>query len=341
MKNILKLTMGPLVVAGFCLIPTPAQAELLCIAPPYSNSDTSSVQNANQCSGEKNVLLDSSTGITTDPKTGKTLYLPYDKEGAQKALDCEYTNGVNFNDCAKAYGYLGAKTDAQATGAKTPSTSPTTPAPAAKPNIVVTNPNVQTIAQSSITNPNAFCQGGKCTYTPLEPLPGLPTSYGPNTNQGSFQQYVSSSFKLLLGAGVTLAVVMLIIGALTYMFSDVVPDKFKAKERIRNTMWGLIILVSSYLILSTINPDLVTFKLNLGPLTVPAGTQPSASSPIPGINNRVTVDSVTLGDIAAGDNAQRLQQFVGQCQNKAGSVIAVGGNSNSTSYECISPKYNP
>lgn len=119
-----------------------------------------------------------------------------------------------------------------------------------------------------------FCQGGSCTYTSLEPLPGLPSTFGPNS--GSFPELVSKSFQLLLGAGAAIAVVMLIIGALTYMFSDVITDKFKAKERIRNTMWAIVLLVSSYLILNTINPDLVTFKLNFSAISGAKNSQTSA-----------------------------------------------------------------
>ena len=106
-----------------------------------------------------------------------------------------------------------------------------------------------------------FCTGGSCTYVPLEPLPGLPTSYGPN--QGSFPTLIGNSFKLLIGAGALIAIVMIVLGALTYMFSDIVSNKTKALTRIRGAMWAVVLLVSSYLILVTINPDLVQFNLNL------------------------------------------------------------------------------
>jgi hypothetical protein len=70
-------------------------------------------------------------------------------------------------------------------------------------------------------------------------------------------------FKLLIGAGATIAIVMIVLGALTYMFSDIVGNKKKALDRIRGAMWAIVLLLSSYLILFTINPDLVQFKLNL------------------------------------------------------------------------------
>lgn len=124
-------------------------------------------------------------------------------------------------------------------------------------------------AHAQTQTASQFCQNGSCTYVSLEPLPGLPDCYGPNPPSscknpgGSFANLVGNSFKLLIGAGGMIAVVMIVIGALTYMFSDVVGNKTKALARIRNAMWAIVILVSSFLILNTINPELVTFSLNL------------------------------------------------------------------------------
>lgn len=126
---------------------------------------------------------------------------------------------------------------------------------------VGTTNETQQTAQTSGVNTNTFCTAGKCTYVPLEPIPGLPSSYGPN--KGSFPELISSSFKLLIGAGALIAIIMIVMGALTYMFSDIVGNKKKALTRIRGAMWAIVLLVSSYLILVTINPDLVRFNLQL------------------------------------------------------------------------------
>ena len=118
---------------------------------------------------------------------------------------------------------------------------------------------------------NAFCKGGACTYVPLEPLPTLPGYYGPNPpancvnpSTQSFASAMPSIFKLLIGAGALVAIIILVLGALTYMFSDIAGNKKRAIDRIRNAMWAIVLLLSSYLILYTVNPDLVMFKLDLG-----------------------------------------------------------------------------
>ncbi len=151
-----------------------------------------------------------------------------------------------------------------------------------------------------------FCQNGTCTYVSLEPIP-LPG--GGVVNANSFQSYVSGAFKLLLAAGSATAVVMLVIGALTYMFSDVVGHKTKALARIRGAMWAIVLLVSCYLILNTINPDLVTFKLDLNAINNPTGATPTPATSVP-----ITNPSGT--NIYNGSNAyDQLMNLQSQCQS--------------------------
>jgi len=61
----------------------------------------------------------------------------------------------------------------------------------------------------------------------------------------------------------------LVYGGLTYMLSGTVTSKEVAKKQIWGAIAGLILALSAYLILNTINPDLVRFRL---PETEP-GTQ--------------------------------------------------------------------
>lgn len=122
------------------------------------------------------------------------------------------------------------------------------------------------IGTANNADKSAFCTAGKCTYVPLEPLPcpaGAPGCVNGALDTSSFPNLIGASFRLLIGAGALIAIVMIVLGALTYMFSDIVGNKKKALDRIRGAMWAIVLLISSYLILFTINPDLVQFKLNL------------------------------------------------------------------------------
>lgn len=72
----------------------------------------------------------------------------------------------------------------------------------------------------------------------------------------------------IFGVGVVavLAVIMLVIGGVQYMVAGD-KDPGPAKERIKNAIWGLILALTSYLILYTINPDLVK-KVVLKPIEI-------------------------------------------------------------------------
>lgn len=111
-----------------------------------------------------------------------------------------------------------------------------------------------------------FCQGGQCTYTPLEPLPGAPPLFG---DRDSFQKLLSNLFRMLIAAGALFAVVMITANGVRYMLSDVVTDKGAARKRIETSLWGLLLLITAWLILFTINPNLLKFNLNLDTVSLP------------------------------------------------------------------------
>jgi len=101
---------------------------------------------------------------------------------------------------------------------------------------------------------------GELCYTPLEPLPGDINESGA---PGSFGSLLNGVFRILISLGGLVAVLALVIGGITYMVSDIADKKDQAKKRISGALWGLLILISSVLILQTINPQLLNF--NFGP----------------------------------------------------------------------------
>jgi hypothetical protein len=133
------------------------------------------------------------------------------------------------------------------------------------------------------SSPVVFAQstadcGANCNlkYTPLEPLPGGFSALEGKDINLYLSAYITSGFKLLILLGGLTAVVMLIIGGMSYMFSEVSPEnKSKAKKRIIGAIWGLTLLLFSYLILNTINPQLVNFTTIFSPTAgINGGTQP-------------------------------------------------------------------
>jgi hypothetical protein len=106
----------------------------------------------------------------------------------------------------------------------------------------------------------------KSTYTLLEPLPcdnkmpncvnGKITSFDP-AQTNSLSSYLNIIIRILIGVAAVLAMIMIVMGGIEYMTSGLVSSKEAGKKRITDALVGLLIVLVSYLILFTINPNLL------------------------------------------------------------------------------------
>ncbi|MCG2699474.1 pilin [Candidatus Parcubacteria bacterium] len=86
-------------------------------------------------------------------------------------------------------------------------------------------------------------------------LPGLP-------GKPSLTDYRNYLFGFLIGLGGALAVLSLIIGAIRYLTSAGNPEAMgDAKSRIFGSIFGLVLLLSSWVIIQTINPRLISVTI--------------------------------------------------------------------------------
>lgn len=100
-------------------------------------------------------------------------------------------------------------------------------------------------------------------YKLLAPIPGFDNV----RNSTSLSDYLSTIYNLGLGIAAALSVVMIVIGGIKYATSEVVSSKEDGKQTIQNAIFGLVLALGSFVIIQTINPDLL--NLNLGLSTVP------------------------------------------------------------------------
>ncbi|MCR4330509.1 MAG: hypothetical protein NUV49_01350 [Patescibacteria group bacterium] len=92
----------------------------------------------------------------------------------------------------------------------------------------------------------------------------LEPSIGGGNATGNPGDYFNNIYRLMVGITSVLAVIMIVVGGLEYIASAANPSaKASAKSRIWAAIGGLLLALSSYLILQTINPDLVNFNLNI------------------------------------------------------------------------------
>ena len=108
-------------------------------------------------------------------------------------------------------------------------------------------------------------------YTVLAPLPG--TVKDPNCSglscKADLASYIPGLFKLVIGLAAVLAVGFIIWGGIQYITTDAVTGKEEGKKRIRDAIIGLVMIIGAYLILYTINPNLLQFNLTIGALRPP------------------------------------------------------------------------
>ena len=111
---------------------------------------------------------------------------------------------------------------------------------------------------SGTSNPN--CTNGDDSYCLLAPIPGLSEVNPANTDLGD---YLNIIIKFAIGFAGALAVIMMVLGGIQYMSPDALSGKSEGRERITYALGGLLLALASYLILNTINPNLVNLHLGI------------------------------------------------------------------------------
>lgn len=95
----------------------------------------------------------------------------------------------------------------------------------------------------------------KTVYTYLAPL-GEDKSFDSRI-ECAFADYANKFIKIFIGICALLAMVMIISGGIQYMTSELVSSEVQGKTVILQAVFGLILAVSGYAILNTINPKLL------------------------------------------------------------------------------------
>ncbi|MCX6778959.1 MAG: pilin [Candidatus Magasanikbacteria bacterium] len=116
---------------------------------------------------------------------------------------------------------------------------------------------------------SSFLEGGPsgiCGSTLGACIPAGPAdaqiTIGGKVQFADLGDYIKTVYLWVVGVGGTIAVVLVMVGGFAYMTSAGSPEKIKdAKGRISSALMGLVIILGSYTLLYTINPDLVNLRL--------------------------------------------------------------------------------
>src|SRR5690606_7562600 len=99
-------------------------------------------------------------------------------------------------------------------------------------------------------------------YTLLAPIP-ITNISGPADSQVKATQYIIGIVNLTIAIAGVLAVLKIIFAGIKYMSTDAWQAKQDGKNDIKNAIWGLMLAISAWLILYTINPQLIIINLSL------------------------------------------------------------------------------
>lgn len=148
-------------------------------------------------------------------------------------------------------------------------------------------------------------------YTLLAPLPGLPETLDGDNILGT---YLPAIFKLAIGLAAVTAVVMIVISGFQYMSSDAIMGKTAGKERAKNAVIGLILIIVSWLILNEINPNLLNVSFDLEPAVVqgqPGGG--SLGAPIKRGTIMTEAEKITSNAVRTALKIGNVDTYAGPC----------------------------
>lgn len=130
---------------------------------------------------------------------------------------------------------------------------------------------VQIFAQSGVA-----CRAGDpgCTYIPLTTIPGVSVGCNPGLVNNKIDtsgctpvnpvNVIKNFYGIAIGIAAVLAVIMIIFAGLKYITVESISGHSDAKDTWTGAIYGLLLLLGSYVILRTINLELVEVNLDLG-----------------------------------------------------------------------------
>lgn len=99
-------------------------------------------------------------------------------------------------------------------------------------------------------------------YTPLAPLPGTTVTVG-GEEVAELNTYIPGIFRLTIAIAGALAIIMIVVGGVEYLSTDAISGKTEGKSKITNALIGLLLAISAFIILNTINPQILNFDLSI------------------------------------------------------------------------------
>lgn len=213
---------------------------------------------------------------------------------------------------------------------------------------------------------DGYCEGGTtntkelketATTQPTNPILFKPQVGIPGSNfksEGSFSmtegstsyigQYISAFYKYAQRIVGIVAVIVLMIGGIIWLTSGGNPSKIgQAKDLMTGSIVGMTLLLGSWILLNTVNPDLIKFKVQTvksikeQPLSITPGVgSPCITEGTGGANGRIDEDGIcrplTAGDACTTTDGKKRPGFV-NAQGFCSPCALYGGDNTSKQFQ--------
>jgi type IV secretory pathway VirB2 component (pilin) len=186
----------------------------------------------------------------------------------------------------------------------------------------------------------ADCVNGKGSWVPfynlLAPLPNPDNPSQPfntfdSTQNNNLGAYLNLMLKIFIGLCAVLAVIMITIGGIQYMTTELISSKEEGRERIMHAIFGLLLALGAWTLLNQINPDLLRTDLkSLTNVTVSVTDLGSISNTpsVPIQSNALQKIGITdcTGSGGKGSVATIAQEFIGKTNYSQNDRNKISGN---------------
>jgi hypothetical protein len=155
------------------------------------------------------------------------------------------------------------------------------------------------------------------TYTPLVGIPGI-------NGTPSLPEYINKLYTLTIAIGVLIAIIRIAFAGVKYSMSGVITDKSSAKNDIKGVLLGLAILLLPYIVLNTINPDLlrlnflddISKKINIPNYNPGGGSTTNPSGPTAAMVSSCNAQAGSQWDPTCGYCILKTQTIGSKCSAK-------------------------
>jgi hypothetical protein len=214
-------------------------------------------------------------------------------------------------------------------------------------NWYATDPKIPTGTPLPTTPGTPFITPPVKNYVLLAPIPCDPQDdgcdpsgelkeYDPSTSTNAIGSYLNLMIKIFIGLCAVLAMIMIVVGGLEYMTSELISSKESGKQKITGAILGLLLALGSWAILNTINPELLNTEAKSltqavvevqlegeslsDAVTSEGGTPPTTPTAL----CQSGIKQTKSGMFACGNIAQNLDNMIDEAK-KAGLNISGGG----------------